>query len=168
MDEAHVIRRRGPQYQYLVHSTEVIVCATATVIHTGLSDLINVGHLLRISYFCSEPGYNAAVVDQRKVDRLRISIPKDEVKRQAEASISGIECVESSELRAWRDGVQGFFKRVSVPFQGHVIRRKVVSKDWLGRPISTLPPYIETLVLLDLTEEEYVLLKLAEERELRE
>lgn len=168
IDEAHAIRRRGSQYQYLVHSTCAIVCATATPLHTGLNDLVNTAHLLRLPALCSETGYNAAVAQQRKVDRLRMLIPKDEVKHQAEAAISGTDHLDSPEINAWRVEVKRSVKQIGLDFKGHIIRRMVTSKDWKGSPISALLPYQEAVFFLDLTESEYSMLKLAEERELQQ
>jgi hypothetical protein len=168
IDEAHVIRRRGPEYQYLVQSTHVMICATATPLHTGLSDLVNMAQVLRLPGLCSETGYNSAVAHQRKVDRLRTSIPRDELKFIAEAAISGTKLEYGPEFQEWRDEARRFIKNIGIDFQGRIIRRMVTSKDWKGDPINSLPPYQEAVAFLDLTDEEYALLRIAEERELKQ
>ena len=165
IDEAHAVRRRGPQYQAIVQSSVVVICATATPLHTKLSDLVNMAQLLRFPQLCSEDGYDKAIKHERQINRLRTLIPKDEGKQQAQASMSGTPFTDSPQSVEWKEAAQSFITNIRAAFKGRIIRRMVTSKDWRGAMINDLPPYQEEIVFLDLTELEYVQLQKAEEKE---
>jgi hypothetical protein len=116
INEPQAICCHGPQYQYLIHGTHTIICATATPLHMGLGDLVNMAHLFHLPALCSDTGFNLAVTHQRKIDHLHTSIPKDEVKWQAEAAMSGSDPLHSPQLDKWKAEAQGFVKKITSHF----------------------------------------------------
>jgi hypothetical protein len=168
IDEVHVIRRQVPQYQQLIHKSHAIICATATPLHTGLMDLVNLSHLLHLPDLCCEDKYGMALTHERKISRMRSQIPKDEFKKVAEATMSGSMIVESPGMKQWKNETKIFVQNISNTFEGQIIRRLTTSKDWKGGPISDLVPYEEAAVFLNLKQSEYKQLDTARENEHKE
>lgn len=94
--------------------------------------------LVGIPHFLSE-----AALDEEKSDAS--------VLRRARGDSEDITEATETELTICQMGIA---HRMQQQFGGRVLRRTLTSKDWEGKDLISLPPYIETRVVVKLTDRE--------------
>ncbi|KAJ3564157.1 hypothetical protein NP233_g8477 [Leucocoprinus birnbaumii] len=140
VDEAHQMRNLGNKHTSmlrLLQQAKVSLIMTATPIHTAPKDIISMGRLIGLPYFFSE----LCVAEEREDNAM--------LRRAKKLNDDG------ESLRAARVHIT---RRLHDLCKGHFLRRTTASLDWAGRTLLPLPPYIEIIGLLQLSEREMLIL----------
>ncbi|KAJ3563513.1 hypothetical protein NP233_g8897 [Leucocoprinus birnbaumii] len=141
IDEAHHMRNLGNKQTStlrLLQQAKVSLIMTATPIHTAPKDIISMGRLVGLPYFFSE-----LCIAEEKDDNALIRKAK-KLDDDGEA------------LRAVRVQIT---RRLHDRCKGHFLRRTTGSRDWVGRTLLPLPPYLEIIGLLRLSDREVLILQ---------
>ncbi|RDB19056.1 Transcription regulatory protein SNF2 [Hypsizygus marmoreus] len=136
VDEAHHMRNMGRKHAAalrVLQQSSVRIIMTATPLHTSSKDIASMGRLVGIPYFFTEASYI-----EEKSDAAAV--------RRAKKLDDDGEALLAEQLRA--------VKRLQGYCLGHFLRRTTESRDFEGKVLLPLPPYIEILGVLTLTERE--------------
>ncbi|KAF5345577.1 hypothetical protein D9756_011032 [Leucocoprinus leucothites] len=136
IDEAHHLRNAGSKHTAalrLLQQATVRIIMTATPLHTAPKDISALGRLVGLSHFLDEISYI-----EEKADNSRM--------RKAKKLDDDGESLRIERLQIVR--------RLQMQCKGHLLRRTISSKDFEDKPLIPLPPYVQLLGILDLTQRE--------------
>ncbi|KAF9441652.1 hypothetical protein P691DRAFT_683240 [Macrolepiota fuliginosa MF-IS2] len=141
VDEAHHMRNAGNKHTAalrLLQQTRVRLIMTATPLHTAPKDIASVARLVGIPHFFTEETFI-----EEKSDAARFRRAKK---------------LDDDGESALAEQVQ-IVKRLQDHCEGHFLRRTARSHDVDGQVLLELPPYIEIVGTLVLTERETSIMK---------
>ncbi|KAJ3566667.1 hypothetical protein NP233_g6859 [Leucocoprinus birnbaumii] len=141
VDEAHHMRNLGNKQistLRLLQQAKVRLIMTATPIHTAPKDIISMGRLVNLDYFFSE-----LCIAEEKEDNALI--------RKAKKFDDDGESLRAARMQITR--------RLHDRCRGHFLRRTTNSYDWVGRTLLPLPPYLEIIGLIKLSDREILILQ---------
>ncbi|PSR82818.1 hypothetical protein PHLCEN_2v5964 [Hermanssonia centrifuga] len=164
-DEAHLHRKANKTYVavwYLITKATMPIMMTVTPIVTGPMDLWNIGRLLGLKDLSD---LHLAWGSQMHKD-LAAALKKDRKRRKAQGAHTGLQEALSGHvdtgsgkpITAHQRVVLSNLESLKSKFDGHVIRRNHESVDRDGKPILGLPPYKQSILVLEACQKELEML----------
>ncbi|PPQ93015.1 hypothetical protein CVT25_006099 [Psilocybe cyanescens] len=142
IDEAHVFRNTGAKHislLALIERATLRFAMTATPLQTSTKDIAGMGRIVGIPYFLSQEATENEKSDLKELRQLKRCMD-DETKEM--------------ESEAMMDFTKRTGQKMQMLFKDRILRRTTSSKDWRNQPLIDLPPYIDTPVILKVTERE--------------
>ncbi|KAF8057085.1 P-loop containing nucleoside triphosphate hydrolase protein, partial [Lyophyllum atratum] len=138
LDEAHMYRNTGAKHSsalLILERSVLRFILTATPLQTSTKDVAGMGRLIGLPHFHSD----AALKEERAdVSTLR--------RAKGNNSEDMDEAIKTCQLE--------IAQRLQAQFEGRILRRTIDSLDWQRKPLISIPPYEEFLVVVQLTDEE--------------
>ncbi|THG93946.1 hypothetical protein EW026_g7417 [Hermanssonia centrifuga] len=166
-DEAHLHRKANKTYvavRYLIMKATMPIMMTAMPIVTGPMDLWNIGRLLSLKDFSDS---HLAWGSQMHKD-LAAALKKDRKRRKDQGAHTGLQEALSGHvdtgsgkkpITAHQRVVLSNLEALKSKFNGHVIWRNHKSVDQDGKLILGLPPYKESILVLEACQKEIEMLE---------
>ncbi|KAH9852795.1 P-loop containing nucleoside triphosphate hydrolase protein, partial [Lenzites betulinus] len=157
LDEAHYARNLNKQRAGCVELTvrsRMSIALTATPVMTGPMDLVNIAKWLEL------PGIvNSEMARfKRELDRARRKEREKRQKGKGDVRLARVVALGQVSKDAIEDKIKqanhDWIAAIRVIYKGYMMRRTIYSKDNRGKPISGLAPWVESSLLVNLTEEE--------------
>lgn len=148
LDEAHDVRNMTRSFAGTLSSAPIAMILTATPLHTGISDLFNLGAMIRVPAFVGVGGYERFTGFQRSIAKARKSVTDNDIAEEQDAMMNAShekgasalvsQAPASGAVEAVRDLTLDAIKWLSEGYSGCIIRRTANSKDWEGHTLNSL------------------------------
>ncbi|KAI6111419.1 P-loop containing nucleoside triphosphate hydrolase protein [Pisolithus sp. B1] len=157
VDEAHHMRNVNSKYWAVLAMRDravMLVATTATPLHTSPKDIIALGRMIGIPYFLHQEPDDLDREDRRRITKLK-KLMKAEQCTKATSLVPLQPRGPDNELAEGTSGeisvIQYYrVKQFQSCFLGRMIRRTVHSKNFEGKSIIPLPPYVHVDAVLRL------------------
>lgn len=162
IDEGHKFRSQPWVASHFKRHSSLFIIATATPLYTRPMDLVNLAYILGIKSICCEDFRTSYRTLDASCGRT-----KRHLSRVSKLELPGVLDAEERDaaLREHSEEVEGAMKAVAQAsmemvlmvkdrFGDRIIRRTTESLNYVGQPISMLPPYTMVMAYIKLRQEE--------------